>query len=421
MNLKKLCAAVTAACTVAVSGVFPTVFDHVSAYEAVHNDFEVSYEGWHESSPGVTVTAIDGKGADGSRGMLVSGRTSPEDGAQSSKGFYLSGGNEYNYSFSLYTEKEQDFNITLTYADEKTNEEKTETIISEKVDGGKWTTLSADFKAPQNTCEYRITIASDSTDDYYFDDVIIKGEKDDTTVYAADDSKGLKDEFAAYFKVGNILNGGTIQNSDITANILKNYNSIECENETKPQYTMDQAKSSGTNVAVTLSSCAAIAEFCESHNISMRGHTLVWHSQTPLWFFKQDFSQYGNWVNTSVMNSRLESYIKNMFYAFKTQYPNLDLYAYDVCNECMTDDYNRDKAANGARQPGENNNGDGTSPWVQIYGNNSFMNKAFEYANAYAPPTCKLYYNDYNEYMSLKWTEYTKSVLNYIKQVFLTV
>ena len=105
---------------------------------------------------------------------------------------------------------------------------------------------------------------------------------------------------------------------------------MECENETKPDATLVQNGSSDTNIKVSLSSCAAICDFCVKNNIAFRGHTLVWHSQTPEWFFKSNLQQSGSWVDKSTMNKRMESYIQHMFEAFATQYPDLDLYAYDV-------------------------------------------------------------------------------------------
>ena len=158
------------------------------------------------------------------------------------------------------------------------------------------------------------------------------------TVSAASTEKGLKDEFANYFRVGNILNGSTVKNSTITASVLKDYNSIECENEMKPDATLVQSQCNGTNIGVSLKNAASIMDFCVNNKIAMRGHTLVWHSQTPLWFFKENFNANGNWVSATVMDQRMESYIKNMFDAIKTQYPDLNLYAYDVANECISDD-----------------------------------------------------------------------------------
>ncbi len=39
---------------------------------------------------------------------------------------------------------------------------------------------------------------------------------------------------------------------------------------------------------------------------------------------------------------------------------------------------------------------DGKSAWVKVYGDNSFIESAFEYARKYKPKKKKLYYNDYN-------------------------
>jgi GH35 family endo-1,4-beta-xylanase len=46
--------------------------------------------------------------------------------------------------------------------------------------------------------------------------------------------------------------------------------------------------------------------------IPLRGHTFVWYSQTPDWFFRENFGG-GNYVSKDVMDQRLESFIKNTF------------------------------------------------------------------------------------------------------------
>ena len=309
MKLKRIYAAVTALlCSFGVLAYLP-VSERTYAAEVVHNDFEVNYGGWYGNTDAVRLTAESDTGYDNSRGMLVSGRTVPEDGASSSKGFYLTGGTAYDYSVQVYSKTAEQFHVTLTYLDEATDKETTVELISQTVKAGTWTKLSANYKAPVNTYEYRLTITTDSTNDFYFDDVIITSKKSADTVYAASSEKGLKDEFANYFRVGNILNNTTVKNSTITANILKDFNSIECENETKPDATLVQSQCSGTEIAVSLSNAAAIMDFCVQNNIAMRGHTLVWHSQTPTWFFKENFDANGAWVSSSVMDARMESYI----------------------------------------------------------------------------------------------------------------
>ncbi|MGN0585137.1 MAG: endo-1,4-beta-xylanase, partial [Ruminococcus sp.] len=402
MKIKKIASCLTAAvCCAGLATYMPYISEKAYAAELVNNNFEVNYDGWHGSTDTVALMAEEGAGYEATRGMTVTGRMSPQEGASSSKGFYLNGGVEYTYSVQVYSKTAEKFRLSLLCIDEETGEETETELTAQDVKGGEWTKLSAKHTAPENSYEFRLTIITDSTNDFTFDDVIITtaDKRQENVAYAASTEKGLKNAFGKYFRVGNILNGGTVKNSAITANILKDCSSVECENETKPDATLVQSGSSNTDIKVSLNSCAAIMDFCVNNNIGMRGHTLVWHSQTPEWFFKDNFQAGGNWVSSSVMDQRMESYIKNMFAAIKSQYPGLNLYAYDVANECISDDSNRTANNGGTREPGYNN---GKSPWVQVYGTNAFVEKAFTYARKYAPEGCDLYYNDYNEYWDHK-------------------
>lgn len=415
MNRKRIISGVTAlVCCTCLAAYLPGITEKTYAAELVSNDFEVNYGGWYGNSDNVLLLAENNAGFENSRGMTVSGRSSANDGASSSKGFYLEGGISYTYSIKVFSETTETFRFSLLCIDLDTEEETVVELSSKTVGAGEWTELSADYTAPENSYEFRLTIATDSVNDFTFDDVKVTSKKRGNTVYAASSEKGLKDEFANYFRVGNILNGSTVKNSAITANIIKDYNSIECENEMKPDATLVQSQCSGTNIGVSLSSAASIMDFCTQNGIAMRGHTLVWHSQTPSWFFKENYDANGAWVSESTMDARMESYIKNMFAAIKQQYPDLNLYAYDVCNECVSDDANRTANYGGAREAGDGKVTGGTSAWVSIYGDNSFVEKAFTYARKYAPEGCDLYYNDYNEY----WDHKRDCIYNMCKSLY---
>ncbi|MBR7038153.1 MAG: endo-1,4-beta-xylanase [Oscillospiraceae bacterium] len=416
-HLRAISAATAVLCALGLGAVYPDFGAQHAAAEAVHNDFEETYCGWHGSTQTVDVTALDGVGFAGSRGMVVSGRADAAEGAASSKGFYLVGGVAYTYHVQVMADTDETFRLTMRTIDQKTGEETVKEILSKDVQAGVWTELSAVYTAPKDSYEFELTVTTDTTNDFRFDEVTVTSEKPVNTVSAATAEKGLKDEFANYFRVGNILNGGTIQNSAITARLIKDCNSIECENETKPDATLVQSGSTNTNIKVSLNSCAAIMDFCVEHGIGMRGHTMVWHSQTPSWFFKDNFQNGGNWVSADVMDQRMESYIKNMFSAIQTQYPTLDLYAYDICNECISDDASRTtNGKDGAREAGDSQiqGQGGKSAWVQVYGNNSFIEKAFTYARKYAPEGCDLYYNDYNEY----WDHKRDCIYNMCKSLY---
>ena len=202
---------------------------------------------------------------------------------------------------------------------------------------------------------------------------------------------GFKNAFASYFKIGTSVSPHELGSG---ADFLKkNYNSITPENELKPDSILDQSacqqRGNNVNTQISLSRAAQTLKFCEENGIALRGHTFVWYSQTPDWFFRENFSQNGAYVSKDIMNQRLESMIKNTFAALKSEYPNLEVYSYDVCNELFLND-------GGGMRGADNSN------WVRVYGDDSFVINAFKYARQYAPAGCKLYLNDYNEYIPAK-------------------
>lgn len=79
------------------------------AAEIVSNKFETSYGGWYECGDTVILHAENGRGVNGSKGMTVTGRQSPEDGAAADKHFYLTGGVRYRYSVQVRSEADERF------------------------------------------------------------------------------------------------------------------------------------------------------------------------------------------------------------------------------------------------------------------------------------------------------------------------
>ncbi|MDQ2087071.1 endo-1,4-beta-xylanase [Herbivorax sp. ANBcel31] len=404
MKIKRFLAGVTAfVISAGLLWAMPLNADRTYEDVIVSDDFEINYDGWCNMGESTVLSAVENQGNNSTRGMMVTKRSSKNDGAYSQKGLYLDGGKSYDYSVFVNHDGDgnETFKFSLSYQDTETGELNSKVIATEDVASGEWIELSTEYKAPKTASDITLSITTDSTVDFIFDDVTITKNRKvkANTVSAASSDVGLKDIYANYFRVGSILNSGTVTNSTITAMILREFNSITHENELKPDATMVQSGSTNTNINVSLNRAASILNFCAENNIAVRGHTLVWHGQTPEWFFKDNFENDGDWVSQSVMDQRMESYIKNMFAEIERQYPSLNLYAYDVVNEAVSDDANRTRNFGGAREPGY---GDGRSPWVQIYGDNSFIEQAFRYARKYAPEGCELYYNDYNEYWDHK-------------------
>lgn len=114
----------------------------------------------------------------------------------------------------------------------------------------------------------------------------------------------LKEAYREYFKIGVGLNGSSIQtdtvNSRAMTEIIKyHFNSVTYSNLMKPAYLLDQAGSirnfnaGNPEPAVRFDSVIKGLEFCKSNGIQMRGHVLVWHNQTPDWFFREGYTNSG--------------------------------------------------------------------------------------------------------------------------------
>ena len=122
----------------------------VQATEIFRNDFEINYGGWYAESPdnSAYLDAAAGIGFGSSRGMQISGRTSPADGAVSEKDLYLIGGECYDYAVSVFSKTPQTFTLTLTTSDSRTGKETVKVLDKQYAKGGEWLTLSASYKAP---------------------------------------------------------------------------------------------------------------------------------------------------------------------------------------------------------------------------------------------------------------------------------
>ncbi|MBO4680033.1 MAG: endo-1,4-beta-xylanase [Lachnospiraceae bacterium] len=134
--------------------------------------------------------------------------------------------------------------------------------------------------------------------------------------------------------------------------------------------------------------------------IKVRGHVLLWHSQTPEWFFHEDYDKSKPYVDKDTMNKRLEWYICTVLTHFTgedSKYKGM-FYGWDVVNEAISDatcSYRSDNE-NPNEKLSEDRHGSNSS-WWHVYESNEFIINAFKYANKYAPADLELYYNDYND------------------------
>lgn len=175
----------------------------------------------------------------------------------------------------------------------------------------------------------------------------------------------LKDAFAGKFYIGAAMGGKHINEADqSTMDVLgTHFNSIVAENVMKSG--MLQAKEGEFN----FSQADKFIEYGKKHNLHIVGHTLIWHSQAPRWFF---VDAEGKDVSPEVLAKRMETHIKTVVGRYKGQ-----VKGWDVVNEAILDDGSWRK-----------------SKFYEILGDD-FIKLAFQYANE-ADPEAELYYNDFS-------------------------
>ncbi|MDR0918020.1 MAG: endo-1,4-beta-xylanase [Oscillospiraceae bacterium] len=320
-------------------------------------------------------------------------------------------GKTYTYSLWVYYTGgtyQMNFDLTATYSLNGVTQYPS--FATQTVMQGQWTQISGNFTIPKGATTTAVYVGpspseANSTLEYYIDDFSLA----EAVFHIQDDIPNLKDVFAQYgFKLGSAMMSSEVSSEYNQSLFLKHFNSITFGNELKPEAILDQAmsqqmskKGDDLNPQVNLQSADSLIQFAIANDLPIRGHTLVWHSQTPDWFFKEGYKDSGEWLSKADMQVRLENYIKNVFFALETQYPKANFYAYDVVNEAFSDEGGM-RPAGGYTLAQQDGNYEGSSAWIQVYGDDTFIDDAFRFARKYAPEGCKLFYNDYNEYMGVK-------------------
>ncbi|PXV95690.1 endo-1,4-beta-xylanase (glycosyl hydrolase family 10) [Lachnotalea glycerini] len=391
--------------------------------ELIVNDFETGLSGWE--ARGIDAEALSlstNQAHSGEYSLKISNRTQTWHGATSNITDKLTLGETYvlgiwiYYTGNTYSDTEN-FSLQLQYNDGVNDQYKN--IKTETVKRDSWTYLEGQYTIPSDAVnayiyvesEFKSTPGTQDLMDFYIDDFTATPA---ILPDIEDDIASLKDVFSPYFSMGVASTASELAPAPSKELILKHYNMLTPGNELKPDSVLDydatiayleENPDDQTNPQVNIRAAKSLLDFARDNNLSVRGHTLVWHNQTPDWFFRENYSTDSStpWVSKEVMLKRMENYIKNLMELLEKTYPTVEFYSWDVVNEAVDPN-----TSTGMRNPGSNNTTSGNSLWMQTVGSD-YIEKAFEYARKYTPKGCKLFYNDYNEY------ETTKS--NYIYQI----
>ena len=275
--------------------------------------------------------------------------------------------------------------------------------LVQNINGGDWQSIKNVPVSYSDGMEGVYVYFEGGSDDLYIDDFKVV---EAPSVDIEKDLPSLSEIYKDKFKIGTALTPDDLASKPFMDLVQKHFGeSITVGNQMKPDYVLNEAatkkylEETGDDETpqISFSQAKPVLNYANKYGIPVRVHTLVWHSQTPEWFFKEDYDAKKDYVSPDKMKKRMENYIKSYFETLTKLYPNIDFYACDVVNEAWQNDGTPRKAGH----CGQSNNYE-ASDWVAVFGDNSFIDYAFEYARKYAPKGCKLYYNDFNEYMDKK-------------------
>ena len=173
--------------------------------------------------------------------------------------------------------------------------------------------------------------------------------------------------------MGVAVNEGTVSGRDKASQdiVRQQFNSITVENVMKAGPLNPQPG------VFNFGPADAFVAFGESNEMFIVGHTLVWHNQTPEWFFQDE---QGNPNTHEAQIERLRKHIETVAGRYAGR-----VHAWDVVNEVIAED--------GSYRP---------TTWVKGIGDGDELVKlSFKFASQYAPNT-ELYYNDFNAWRPAK-------------------
>lgn len=178
------------------------------------------------------------------------------------------------------------------------------------------------------------------------------------------ENPSLHEAYQGIFNIGAAVSTRTIRREGEF--IAEQYNSLTAENQMKFEEIHPE------ELRYDFEAADEIAEFAQKNGMALRGHTLVWHNQTPDWVFEDAD---GAPASREAVLERLRSHAHAVMGRYQGK-----IHAWDVVNEAI-----EDKSDTYLRE----------TKWLHTAGED-YLEQAFRIAHE-ADPSALLFYNDYNE------------------------
>jgi endo-1,4-beta-xylanase len=363
-------------------------------------DFEDGTTGaWTQSGGGTgTLTVVDGP--DGGKVLSVNDRNADYVGIQSPTGLFQAG-KTYTLSMKARLAAGTVGSAGVRFVMKPQYEWIGNTTMT--ADG--WATVTAEWTAPGSApagtdpTTLQLYLGTANLDPnvpytYLIDDISIT-----TQPSVIEDLTPIKDTVDFSFGVA-IDSRETVGNPSQL--VLKHFDQITPENHFKPEAWYDADRKFRPS-----SDATALMNFARDNDLRVYGHTLLWYSQTPEWFFQDDQGRPlpADAAGKAVLTQRLKDHINNVANWLATNYGEFGgdnpIVAFDVVNEVVAD-------------TAENADGLRRSEWFRILGEDhidlafEFADQAFnvDHAAGGANRPVKLFINDFDSEQGGKQDRY---------------
>ncbi len=336
----------------------------------VSTDFETgTTEGWNSRSGNEVVEASDLDAHEGDYSLLTTNRTETWHGPVFEVTTLLEVGKTYEFDLWLKLAPGQEpADLRFSIQQDSEGESTYTTLIpNTEVGTDEWQQMSGTF-----TCGAEVDAAfvyaesASEPVDFFMDDFVMSVQ----IPPEIQDIPPLQDVLADSFVIGSAIDERETLGAPAELLTL-HFNSITGENAMKPESIQP------TEGNFTFEEADALVEFAEANDMLIYGHTLLWHSQTPEWFWQDENGDplTDSPEDRQIALDRMEAHIQ----AVADHYGDR-VWAWDVVNEAIDE-----SQADGLRR----------SPWYEIIGPN-YLTYAFEFAREAFGPDVKLFLNDYN-------------------------
>jgi endo-1,4-beta-xylanase len=271
------------------------------------------------------------------------------------------------YTFTAWVKlpegaSEDEIDMTMQRNDGNANYER---IVSTRANAQEWTKIEGNYAFKEPGVKMQVYLESpNETLEFYLDDFYMVKVASTGSKVVQEEIPSLHEVFKDKFIVGSAFLNHEMYGEDGKL-LLKHFASLT------PGNVMKMDATHPAEGKFTFDQADAAVNFAAENGKKVRGHTLVWHNQTPDWIFHDNE---GKLVSKEVLFDRMKAHIQTMVNRYKDRVDT-----WDVVNEVIDPD-----------QP----DGMRRSLWYEIAGE-EYIEKAFIYAHE-ADPNAKLFINDYN-------------------------